>query len=343
MICSICSTTKTKIHFQCVLGECLIVLTNDDNNNQGKNAQRFSNGTGGRCKACWLKLCIEKFKIDCDTRRTLLEKYCQKSEIIIAVDNNKSKTPVTNKKHKIVLHPTKRQKEMFNKKSKKTKIIKNNVVDSSTKKTSTIENDSKTTKQEMFIKRKKHIHQESNENNKQINLLKLQFSTANEISSNNHMTMPLNVVVQCSEEEISSNHFPYSSTNFIDCDSNYKIEQNTAIKTPTNLTEPMKTVQFGSDNSMMISTAEMFSRNNDYQMVKRTENKQTKINPLLNMKNLAEEITNNELNVEKSRWLIDDKKKIKTLNNQNSSEAFIIANGCYFPNQINHHHESMND
>nr|XP_027204697.1 putative uncharacterized protein DDB_G0282129 [Dermatophagoides pteronyssinus] len=104
---------KEPKHFQCNdNGECLIVLTNDDNNNQGKNAQRLSNGTGGRCKACWLKLCIEKFKIDCDTRRTLMEKYCQKSEIIITVDNNKSKTPVTNKKHKILLHPTKRQKEI---------------------------------------------------------------------------------------------------------------------------------------------------------------------------------------------------------------------------------------
>ena len=325
-------------------------MANDDNNN-GKNddnsAQRFSNGTGGRCKACWLKLCIEKFKIDFDTRRSLMEKYCQKSTIEsseIIVDNKPVTTSKTSmlKKHKInVKNHNECQKPVLNKvqSTKKSETLNN--VDSSMKKLKSMSNENDLQIEPQMLMKRKKIHKDSDEN-KQINSLKLQFSiNKNEISSNNNVTMPLTMVdVQSSSEEI---RFPYSinsSPNFIDHDSKYPIEQNTTIKTNVG---SMKSAHFNHDESMMISTTEMFALNNDYQMTRRhEEHKQTKTNPLINMENSDEINNESTIHVEKSRWMkTKDKKKMKTAidsMDRNSSEKFIISRGSYFQdNKTNHH------
>lgn len=38
-------------------------------------ATASANCTGSRCKACWLKLCFEKFQINTNTKQTLVDKY----------------------------------------------------------------------------------------------------------------------------------------------------------------------------------------------------------------------------------------------------------------------------
>lgn len=34
--------------------------------------------TSSRCKACWLKVCLQKFVIDCDTRLTITQNFAPK-------------------------------------------------------------------------------------------------------------------------------------------------------------------------------------------------------------------------------------------------------------------------
>ncbi|KAF7490053.1 hypothetical protein SSS_07335 [Sarcoptes scabiei] len=72
---------KQPKHFQCYdQDRCVIALDDDEGSNeieQSDQSIRYgsSQGSGTRCKACWLKLCFERFKINSEIRESLINEY----------------------------------------------------------------------------------------------------------------------------------------------------------------------------------------------------------------------------------------------------------------------------